>query len=187
MFSVENRFLNTIWAVGLTYWIVYFHFWCILTYAIIYVLIHHSIFFVYFTSWILFIFPSTLVLISTIAIVIVLSIGLQNFRETPYVTVCWNPWIHNPIIINMIPSYLRFSERSGHVRSSRYPMNNWGRTRKHGTLIRIRMVYNKTRNLEIVRIHKETIQVGVLHMYLNNIYVIVLSHYVMRIWHKAIN
>ena len=30
-----NRFLNTSWAVGLTYWIVYFHFFCILTYAII--------------------------------------------------------------------------------------------------------------------------------------------------------
>ena len=30
-----NRFLNTSWAVGLTYWIVYLHFFCILTYAII--------------------------------------------------------------------------------------------------------------------------------------------------------
>ena len=40
-----NRFLNTSWAVGLTYWIVYLHFFCIfLTYAIIYVLIHHIIF-----------------------------------------------------------------------------------------------------------------------------------------------
>ena len=36
-----NRFLNTSWAVGLTYWIVYLHFFCILTYAIIYVLKHH--------------------------------------------------------------------------------------------------------------------------------------------------
>ena len=39
-----NRILNTSWAVGLTYWIVYLHLLCILTYAIIYVLIHHIIF-----------------------------------------------------------------------------------------------------------------------------------------------
>ena len=40
-----NRFLNISWAVGLTYWIVYLNsFFCILTYAIIYVLIHHIIF-----------------------------------------------------------------------------------------------------------------------------------------------
>ena len=45
-----NRFLNTSWAVGLTYWIVYLHFFCILTYAIIYVLIHHIIFGFIFTS-----------------------------------------------------------------------------------------------------------------------------------------
>ena len=31
-----NRFLNTSWSVGLTYWIVYLHYFCILTYAIIY-------------------------------------------------------------------------------------------------------------------------------------------------------
>ena len=30
-----NRFLNTSWAVGLTYWIVHLHCFCILTYAII--------------------------------------------------------------------------------------------------------------------------------------------------------
>ena len=42
-----NRFLNTSWAVGLTYWIVYLHFFCILTYAIIYVLIHQIIFWLY--------------------------------------------------------------------------------------------------------------------------------------------
>ena len=35
---------ETSWAVGLTYWIVYLHFCFILTYAIIYVLIHHIIF-----------------------------------------------------------------------------------------------------------------------------------------------
>ena len=38
-----NRFLNTSWAVGLTYWIVYIHF-----IFIIYVLIHHIIFWLYF-------------------------------------------------------------------------------------------------------------------------------------------
>ena len=42
-----NRFLNTSWAVGLTYWIVYLHLFCILTYAIIYVLIHRIIFWLY--------------------------------------------------------------------------------------------------------------------------------------------
>ena len=42
-----NRFLNTSKTVGLTYWIVYLHFFCILTYAIIYVLIHHIIFWLY--------------------------------------------------------------------------------------------------------------------------------------------
>ena len=38
-----NRLLNISWAVGLTEWIEYLHF-CILTYAIMYVLIHHIIF-----------------------------------------------------------------------------------------------------------------------------------------------
>ena len=42
-----NRTLNTSWAVGVTYWMVYLHFFCILTYAIIYVLIHHIIFWLY--------------------------------------------------------------------------------------------------------------------------------------------
>ena len=42
-----NRFLNTSWAVGLTYRIVYLHFFCILTSAITYVLIHHIIFWLY--------------------------------------------------------------------------------------------------------------------------------------------
>ena len=39
-----NRFLNTIWTVGLTYmyWIVYLHFFCILTYAIIYICLDTS-------------------------------------------------------------------------------------------------------------------------------------------------
>ena len=42
-----NRFLNTSWAVGLTYWILYLNFFCILTYAIIYVSLHHIIFWLY--------------------------------------------------------------------------------------------------------------------------------------------
>ena len=42
-----NRLLNTSWVVGLTYWIVYLHFFCILAYAIMYVLIHHIIFWLY--------------------------------------------------------------------------------------------------------------------------------------------
>ena len=40
-----NRFLNTSWSVGLTYWIVYLHYFCIFTYAIKNVLIHHIILF----------------------------------------------------------------------------------------------------------------------------------------------
>ena len=42
-----NRFLNTSWAVGLTYWILYLIFFCILAYAIIYILIQHIIFWLY--------------------------------------------------------------------------------------------------------------------------------------------
>ena len=41
-----NRFLNTSWAVGLTYWIVYLHF-CVLWHMQLYVLIHHIIFWLY--------------------------------------------------------------------------------------------------------------------------------------------
>ena len=73
--SFGNRILNTSWAVGLTYWILYLHFFCILTYAIIYVLIHHIIFGFVFTSEIFFIFSSTPVLTSSIDVVFVLSIG----------------------------------------------------------------------------------------------------------------
>ena len=47
-----NRFLNTSWAVGLTYWIVRVtysipSFICILAYATTYVLMHHIIFWLY--------------------------------------------------------------------------------------------------------------------------------------------
>ena len=45
-----NRFLNS-WAVGVTLWIVYIIFFCILTYAIIYVLIHHIIYGFIFNSY----------------------------------------------------------------------------------------------------------------------------------------
>ena len=45
-----NRFLNNSLAVGLTYWTVYLQFFCILIYAIMYVLIHHIIFGFIFTS-----------------------------------------------------------------------------------------------------------------------------------------
>ena len=73
-----NRFLNTRWAVGLTYWIVYLHFfvfwhmqlymsWCII-----------SFFGFIFTSYLFFIFSSTPVLISSIDVVFVLSICMNN-------------------------------------------------------------------------------------------------------------
>ena len=46
-----NRFWNNSWTVGLTWWIVYLLFFCILTYAVMYVLIHHILFFGFiFTS-----------------------------------------------------------------------------------------------------------------------------------------
>ena len=56
-----NRFLNNSWAVGLTLWIVYLHFFCILPYAIIYVLIHHIIFWLhlYFLNIYFFQFNAT--------------------------------------------------------------------------------------------------------------------------------
>ena len=42
LLHVGPPFGNRFWAVGLTYWIVYLHLlFCIFTYAIIYVLIHH--------------------------------------------------------------------------------------------------------------------------------------------------
>ena len=73
-----NRFLNTCWAVGVTYWIVYLHCFCILTYAIIYALIHHIIFwlYLYFLN-ILYFFSSTPVLKTSIDVVFVLSLGIK--------------------------------------------------------------------------------------------------------------
>ena len=51
------------------------NFFCILTYAIIYVLVHHIIYRLIFTSWIFLIFSSTPLLTSCINIIFVLSIG----------------------------------------------------------------------------------------------------------------
>ena len=70
-----NRLLNNSWAVGLTQWIVYLHFCCILTYAIIYVFIHHKVVLLhlYFLNTLYF-FSSTHVLTSSIDVVLVLSI-----------------------------------------------------------------------------------------------------------------
>ena len=42
-----NWLLNNSWAMGLTYWIVNLQFFCILTFAIVYVLIYHPIFRIY--------------------------------------------------------------------------------------------------------------------------------------------
>ena len=48
-----NRILNNSWAVGLTLWIIYLII-CVLTYAIIYVLIHQIIFRFYLLKYSLF-------------------------------------------------------------------------------------------------------------------------------------
>ena len=66
--------LNTSWAVGLTYRIAYLYFLKILTYAIIYVLIHHIIFWLFVCFLIFFIFSNTPVLTSSIDVVFVLAI-----------------------------------------------------------------------------------------------------------------
>ena len=69
-----NRFLNTSWAVGLTYWIVYlnfFVFWHLQLYMSWYII---SFFGFILSSWIFFIFSSTPVLTSSIDVVFVLSI-----------------------------------------------------------------------------------------------------------------
>ena len=71
-----NRCLNTSWAVGLTYWIVYLNFF-ILTYAIIYVLIQHIIF--WFNLYCLIFFSSTPVLTSSIDVVFVFSIRMSIY------------------------------------------------------------------------------------------------------------
>ena len=49
-----NRILNNSWAVGLTKWIMNLIFFCVLTYAIIYVLIHQIIFRFYLLKYYLF-------------------------------------------------------------------------------------------------------------------------------------
>ena len=49
-----NRIINNSWAVGLTKWIMNLIFLCVLTYAIIYVLIHQIIFRFYLLKYFLF-------------------------------------------------------------------------------------------------------------------------------------
>ena len=79
-----NRFLNTNWAVGLTYWIVYLIIF--LTYATIYVLIHHIIFWLYLYFLNILYFSSTHVLTSSIDIVFALSIMVMPLSlKTPSV------------------------------------------------------------------------------------------------------
>ena len=68
-----NRFLNTSWAVGLTYWIVYLHF-SYFDICKLYLSWYITSFFGFiFTSKILFIFSSTPVLTSSIDVVFVIS------------------------------------------------------------------------------------------------------------------
>ena len=57
-----NRLLNNSWAVVLTQWIVYLHCFCILTYAIVYVLIYHIIFrlYLYYLNNVLYFFQALL-------------------------------------------------------------------------------------------------------------------------------
>ena len=74
--SFGNRFLNTSWAVCLTYWIVYHHvfvFWHMQLYMSWYII---SFFGFIFTSSIFFILSSTPVLTSSIDVVFVLSIWI---------------------------------------------------------------------------------------------------------------
>ena len=72
-----NRILNNSWAVGLTTWIIYLIF-CVLTYAIIYVLKHQIIFRFYLLKYSLF-FSSTLVLTSSIDVVFILSMHIYIY------------------------------------------------------------------------------------------------------------
>ena len=71
-------FLNTSWAVSLTYWIVYLHLFCILTYAIICNdTPYHFWLYLYFLN--ILIFSTTPVLTSSIDVVFALSI----WKNTP--------------------------------------------------------------------------------------------------------
>ena len=72
--SFGNRFLNTSWAVGLTYWIVYLHFfvfWHMQLYMSRYII---PFFWLYLFFLNIFYFSSTPVLTSSINVVFVLSI-----------------------------------------------------------------------------------------------------------------
>ena len=77
-----NRLLNNSWAVGLTQWIVYHFFFCILTYAIVYVLVHHIIFRLYLNilNNVLYFFKYTCTNISIDA-VFILSIHLWDIKS----------------------------------------------------------------------------------------------------------
>ena len=56
-------------------------FFCILTYAIIYVLIHHIIFLLYLYFWNILFFSSTHVQTSSVDVVLVLSISIDNYQN----------------------------------------------------------------------------------------------------------
>ena len=75
-----NRFLNTSWAVGLTYWIVYLHF---LYFDICnYICLGTSYqFWLYLYFLYILYFSSTLVLTSSIDVVLVLSIRIKRGRQ----------------------------------------------------------------------------------------------------------
>ena len=80
-----KRFFNTSWAVGWTYWIVYFQFfvfWHMQLYMSWYII---SFFGFIFTSWIFFNFSSTPVLTSSLDVVFVLSISNRKCQDYIYV------------------------------------------------------------------------------------------------------
>ena len=88
-----NRFLNASWAVGLTYWIVYLHCFCILTYAVIYGDIsYHFLALSLLLKYSLF-FSSTPVLTSSIDVVFVLSILLDDICHNFHGQDTWRYWI----------------------------------------------------------------------------------------------
>ena len=98
-----NRFLNTSWAVGLTYWIAYLHFFCILTCAIIYVLIHHVVIWLYLYFLNILYFSSTPVLTSSIDVVFVFSItygGLPFLGADCPVTEYWQYLLNMKCLTN---------------------------------------------------------------------------------------
>ena len=86
-----NRFSNTSWAVGLTYWIVYLHFFFVFWHMQLYMSWYIISFFGFiFTSWIFFIFSSTPVLTSSIDLVFVLSSLIDEISQQG-----WHSWYHS--------------------------------------------------------------------------------------------